>query len=101
MDARDSGLQLLARYGQNDCVMAVGRRAWLFMDTQYGATASANLYSVVGTCRANGINPHAYLTHLYEQLPRATTLAELEVLLPWNVKPLLKAGSAPESLKKS
>jgi transposase len=81
--------------------MAVGRRAWLFMDTQYGATASANLYSVVGTCRANGINPHAYLTHLYEQLPRATTLAELEVLLPWNVKPLLKAGSAPESLKNS
>jgi len=74
---------------------AVGRRAWLFMNTQYGAKASANLYSVVGTCRANGINPHAYLTHLYEQLPRATTLIELEALLPWNVKPLLKAGSAP------
>ena len=51
------------------------------MDTQYGATASANIYSVVGTCRANGINPHAYLTHLYEQLPRATTLTELEALL--------------------
>ena len=68
---------------------AVGRRAWLFMDTQYGATASANLYSVVGTCRANGINPHAYLTFLFEQLPRATTLAELEALLPWNVKLLL------------
>jgi transposase len=73
---------------------AVGRRAWLFMDTQYGATASANLYSVVGTCRANGINPHAYLTFLFEQLPRATTLAELEALLPWNVKPLLKAALA-------
>jgi transposase len=71
---------------------AVGRRAWLFMDTQYGATASANLYSVVGTCRANGINPHAYLTFLFEQLPRATTLAELEALLPWNVKLLLKAA---------
>ena len=64
------------------------------MDTQYGATASANIYSVVGTCRANGIDPHAYLTHLYEQLPRATTLTELEALLSWNVKPLLKAGSA-------
>jgi transposase len=80
---------------------AVGRRAWLFMDTQYGATASANLYSVVGTCRANGINPHAYLTHLYEQLPKATKLAELEALLPWNVKPLLKAAAAAESLKNS
>jgi hypothetical protein len=73
---------------------AVGRRAWLFIDTQYGATASANLYSVVGTCRANGINPHTYLTYLFEQLPRATTLAELEALLPWNVKPLLKTALA-------
>jgi transposase len=74
---------------------AVGRRAWLFMDTQHGAIASANIYSVVGTCRANGINPHAYLTYLYEQLPRATMLDELEALLPWNLKPLLKAASAP------
>jgi transposase len=35
---------------------AVGRRAWLFMDTQLGARASANIYSIAGTCRANGIN---------------------------------------------
>jgi transposase len=69
---------------------AVGRRAWLFMDTQLGARASANLYTVVGTCRANGINPLTYLTHLYEQLPLARTAADLEALLPWNVKPLLK-----------
>jgi len=34
------------------------------------------------------------LTHVYEQLPRATTLAELEALLPWNEKPLLKAALA-------
>jgi len=27
---------------------ALGKRAWLFTDTQYGATASANLYSVIG-----------------------------------------------------
>jgi hypothetical protein len=47
----------------------------------------------------HGINPHAYLTYLFEQLPRATTLAELEALLPWNVKPLLKAVSAAASPK--
>ena len=63
------------------------------MDTQYGALASANLYSVVGTCRANGINPHAYFTYLYEHLPRAVTVADLEALLPWNLKPLLKAAA--------
>lgn len=72
---------------------AVGRRAWLFMDTQLGARASANLYSIVSTCRANGIEPLAYLTYLYEQLPLATTAADLEALLPWSVKPLLKAAA--------
>lgn len=73
---------------------AVGRRAWLFMDTQLGARASANLYSIVSTCRANGIEPLAYLTHLYERLPLAITAADLEALLPWNVEPLLKAAVA-------
>lgn len=76
---------------------AVGRRSWLFLDTQLGARASANLYSVVGTCRANGINTLAYLTHLYEQLPLASTAADLEALLPWNVKPLLKAAAASQT----
>lgn len=73
---------------------AVGRRAWLFMDTQLGARASANLYSIVSTCRANGVEPLAYLTYLYERLPLAVTAADLEALLPWNVKPLLKAAAA-------
>jgi transposase len=74
---------------------AVGRRAWLFIDTQLGARASANLYSLAITCRANGINALAYFTYLYERLPFATTVAELEALLPWNVKPLLNAPTSP------
>jgi hypothetical protein len=69
-DAKDSELQLLARYGQNDCVMAVGRKAWLFCDTQGGARASANLYSLVSSAQANGMEPLEYLTHLYTQLPK-------------------------------
>jgi transposase len=71
---------------------AVGRRAWLFLDTQRGAYASANIYSLASSCRANGINALAYFTYLYEQLPRATTAADLEALLPWNVKALLKTA---------
>lgn len=73
---------------------AVGRRAWLFIDTQGGARASANLFTLAQTCRANGINALAYFTHLYEHLPLATTVTDLEALLPWNVKPLLKAAVA-------
>jgi hypothetical protein len=36
----------------------IGRRNWLFSDTVAGANASANLYSLLETCKANGINAY-------------------------------------------
>jgi hypothetical protein len=71
-----------------------GRRAWLFAQTQQGARASANLYSLVSCARVNGLEPYAYLRPLFEELPKAITAEALEALLPWNVKPVLQAHSA-------
>jgi len=73
---------------------AVGRSAWMFCDTQGGARASANLYSLVLSAQANGMEPLEYLTHLYTQLPAATTVEQFEALLPWNVKETLKRSAA-------
>jgi len=79
--------------------MAVGRAAWMFCDTQGGARASANLYSLVLSAQANGMEPLEYLTHLYKQLPAATTVEQFEALLPWNVKETLKQSAvAPPSI---
>ncbi len=64
----------------------IGRRAWLFCDTQAGADASARLYSLVESAKANGVEPHAYLAHLFTHLPSASTVEHFETLLPWNVK---------------
>lgn len=64
----------------------IGRKGWLFSDTVNGATASARLYSLIETCKANGVEPHAYLTRLFERLPHLTTVADYEALLPWNVR---------------
>ena len=36
----------------------VGRRNWLFSDTVGGVNASANLYSLLQTCKVNGIEPY-------------------------------------------
>jgi transposase len=69
---------------------ATGRRAWLFAYDAAGAQASANLYSLVMTCRANDVEPYAYLNYLFEHLPAATTVAQFEALLPWNVKAVLE-----------
>ena len=63
----------------------VGRKNWLFSDTQHGAAASANFYTVIKTCKANGINPYAYLKHVFTELPRAQNLEHFETLLPWNI----------------
>lgn len=64
----------------------VGRKGWLFSDTVKGAIASANLYSIVETAKANGVEPHAYLSLLFERLPHAKTVEDFETMLPWNVK---------------
>jgi transposase len=60
----------------------LGRKAWLFADTVGGARASANLYSLVETAKANGLEPWAYLRYLLERLPAATDPGDLEALLP-------------------
>ena len=44
----------------------VGRKGWLFSDTVKGAVASANLYSLVETAKANNVEPHAYLSLLFD-----------------------------------
>ena len=68
---------------------ATGRRAWLFSYDAVGAQASANLYSLVMTCRANEVEPYTYLNYLFEHLPAASTVEQIEALLPWNFKAML------------
>ena len=64
----------------------IGRRNWLFCDTPAGAQASANLYSLLQTCRVNGINSYEYLRALFAALPYAATADDYEALLPWRMK---------------
>ena len=64
---------------------AIGRKNWLFSDTQSGAHASANLYSLIETAKANGINDYAYLKYVFAELPNARSNDEVIELLPWRV----------------
>lgn len=63
----------------------IGRRSWLFADTVVGANASANLYSLIETAKANNVDPYRYLVALYKRLPLAQTADDYEALLPWNI----------------
>ena len=62
----------------------IGRKNWLFSASQNGAKASANLYSLIETAKANQLEPYAYLKHVFTQLPNAQTVDDIDQLLPWN-----------------
>ena len=64
----------------------VGRKNWLFCDTPKGAEASAIVYSLVETAKANDVEPFAYLSFVLDGIRwlGKTPAAELDALLPWN-----------------
>ncbi len=64
----------------------IGRKNWLFANSQKGAAASAVMYSIMETAKANKLNPYEYLKYLLEQLPNLDLEDPYAVdkLLPWN-----------------
>ena len=56
----------------------------MFSQSVKGARARAMLYSLIETAKANGLEPQAYLSHLFRDLPNCETLEQFEALLPWN-----------------
>jgi len=65
----------------------MGRKAWLFSDTVHGAKSSASLYGLIETAKACGHEPYYYLRHVFTELPKAKSLADIETLLPFHLKP--------------
>lgn len=70
---------------------ALGRKNWLFSSTVEGADASANLYSLIETAKANYIEPYRYLRYIFERLPLAQTADDFAALLPAAVKAVFVA----------
>lgn len=64
----------------------IGRKNWLHSSSVKGAHASAAIYSMIETAKANNIEPYGYLKHIIEQLPLAETVEQYEALLPWNIE---------------
>ncbi|SUY52736.1 IS66 family transposase [Lacrimispora sphenoides] len=65
---------------------AVGRKNWLFADTPRGASASAAIYSIVETAKANGLNIYTYLQYLIYMPDSDWTNhpEDLDYLMPWS-----------------
>jgi len=70
----------------------VGRKNWLFSGSPDGAKASAVFFSLIETAKANGLEPSAYVRHIFEKLPTANSKQDFEALLPLMVKKQLIAA---------
>jgi len=65
----------------------VGRKNWLFAGDPSGADASAALYSLIETAKANGHKAYFYLRYLFDRLPLAHSESDYAALLPQNLEP--------------
>ena len=65
----------------------IGRKNWLFSNSEKGADASAMFYSLIETAKENGLKPYDYLKYIFETAPNlaiAHNPDSIERLLPWN-----------------
>lgn len=74
----------------------VGRKNWQMIDTINGAKASAIIYSIAETAKANNLKPYDYFVYLLDEIPKHmddTNRAFLDELAPWS-------ESLPEHIRK-
>jgi hypothetical protein len=67
----------------------VGRKNWLFSDTSKGAKASAVVYSIVETAKANNLNVYMYLVHIFSKMPASDIKSDPSLIndfMPWSQK---------------
>lgn len=65
----------------------IGRKNWLFSGSPQGAEASAGIYTLIETAKANGLNPRKYIQYILSDIPGSAFREYPEFLedyLPWN-----------------
>ena len=77
--------------------LTLGRKNWLFSDSQYGANASMVVYTMVEMAKAHELHPYNYLQYLLDSRPgKDTTTAELQDLAPWSEKARIECNKKSE-----
>jgi transposase len=84
----DGGCSLSNNLAENSIrPFTIGRKNWLFSGSPRGAKASAAIYSIIETAKANGLEPYKYLLYIFKELPGVQFGRHpefLEEYLPWD-----------------
>jgi hypothetical protein len=73
--------------------IALGRKSWLFCGSDRGGERAAAMYSLIVTCKMNGVDPQAWLADVLARIASHPS-HRLDELTPWNWKPQAPAQSA-------
>ena len=65
--------------------VALGRKSWLFCGSDRGGRRAAAMYSLIVTCKMNGVDPQAWLADVLARIA-AHHSHRLDELLPWNCR---------------
>ncbi len=65
---------------------------WLFAGSDVGGQRAAAIYSLIETCKLNGIDPEAYLLHMLGVIADHP-INRVAELLPWNLRNRLGPGT--------
>ena len=64
--------------------IAIGRKNWLFAGSKAGGERAAAIYTVIETCKLNGIEPQAYIADVIAKIAADWPAARWDELMPWN-----------------
>jgi transposase len=70
------------RYGQNDLRIAISRKNWLFAGSDEGAERAAVAFTVLATCRTQGVEPSGYIADVLRRLSAGWPMSRIDELLP-------------------
>jgi transposase len=77
--------------------MAVGRKNWTFAGSDRGGERAAAIYTLIETCKLNGVDPQAWLADVLARLPDHPA-KRIDELLPWSWSPRRADRRTPEGL---
>lgn len=73
--------------------VALGRKNYLFVGSDCGGERAANMYSLIGSAKLNGLDPELYLRTVLAKIADHP-ISRIEELLPWNLAPSLQIQSS-------
>ena len=89
--AHDGGIEIDNNAAERALrAVALGRKNYLFAGSDSGGERAAAMYSLIGTCKLNEINPESYLRYVLTHIAEHP-INRIEELLPWKVADKLNA----------